>query len=275
MKIETKMIKMREELEKSNDEIMPLLEREYHRVDDELKLLYQRVSQMPEEELVSFLETQKLLAGAERTELKYFLILVAGLALVGGNRRKVNTKIGIHNILARSSARQSILFDSHFEGVVGKVFNYDVLKKNIPLSTKEMRRILDYRLKNVHYSSRIWKNTTGLNDKLYNIFTEGFSKGFSASRMASNLSSVTGVGFFKSMRLLKTELTAVVTNAQLSYFGQVGVKRVRHESVLDNRTSQICEERDGMIINVADAVVGENVPPLHPYCRSIIVPLTD
>ena len=37
-------------------------------------------------------------------------------------------------------------------------------------------------------------------------------------------------------------------------------------------TSEICQEMDGKIFNVKDGIPGDNVPPLHPNCRSTIVP---
>lgn len=273
MKAETRVMKLRKELEKSNTDTLSLLIEEYDEVTNACTDLYERLGEIDANEQISYAETQRELMNAEKTELKYFLILVAGIALLGGNKRKVLAKIGIHNILAKASSKQRLIFDMHFENVVQRVFITDMLKTKIPITRSQITEILDYRLNNVHYSARIWKNTMALSDKLYGVFTRGYERGLDASRMALDLSNVSGVGYFKSMRLIKTELTAVMTASQLAYYKEAGVKRVRHVSTLDDRTSEICEERDGLIINVEDAVVGESVPPLHPYCRSIIVPL--
>lgn len=46
-------------------------------------------------------------------------------------------------------------------------------------------------------------------------------------------------------------------------------------SVMDNRTTEICSQRDHMIIPKEDAdLLAENTPPLHPRCRSTLVPHT-
>ena len=45
--------------------------------------------------------------------------------------------------------------------------------------------------------------------------------------------------------------------------------------MLDSRTSKICREKDGQIFKVEEAEVGKNYPPLHPFCRSTAVIVTD
>lgn len=46
-------------------------------------------------------------------------------------------------------------------------------------------------------------------------------------------------------------------------------------AVLDSRTSEICRDMDGTIINNDDIRVGENAPPLHENCRSVLSPYID
>lgn len=49
------------------------------------------------------------------------------------------------------------------------------------------------------------------------------------------------------------------------------MKYFRFVATLDSRTSEKCRDHDGKICSIDDADIGENVPPLHPHCRSIIV----
>ena len=39
-------------------------------------------------------------------------------------------------------------------------------------------------------------------------------------------------------------------------------------ATLDNKTSSICQEQDGKVYRVKDAVPGVNMPPMHVFCRS-------
>lgn len=43
--------------------------------------------------------------------------------------------------------------------------------------------------------------------------------------------------------------------------------RYIYHCVHDSRTCQYCEALDGMVVLSADAAIGENCPPMHPWCR--------
>ncbi len=40
-----------------------------------------------------------------------------------------------------------------------------------------------------------------------------------------------------------------------------------YHCVHDSRTCQYCENLDGMVVSSADAEIGNNCPPMHPWCR--------
>ena len=42
--------------------------------------------------------------------------------------------------------------------------------------------------------------------------------------------------------------------------------------MLDNRTSKMCQLRDGEVYPMSEKSVGFNYPPLHPCCRSTVAP---
>jgi hypothetical protein len=46
-------------------------------------------------------------------------------------------------------------------------------------------------------------------------------------------------------------------------------------AVLDGRTSQLCQEKDGQEFLLSEKEVGVNYPPLHPWCRSSVEPVID
>ena len=46
-------------------------------------------------------------------------------------------------------------------------------------------------------------------------------------------------------------------------------------ATLDLRTSAVCRQLDGKTFLVEEAKAGENLPPMHPFCRSITVPMTN
>jgi len=51
------------------------------------------------------------------------------------------------------------------------------------------------------------------------------------------------------------------------------IKAVEFSAILDSRTTDICEARDGLILAIDDPRLSANTPPLHYQCRSILVPV--
>ncbi len=72
-------------------------------------------------------------------------------------------------------------------------------------------------------------------------------------------------------RTVRTVRSHVANQAYLNSFNQLGFDYVRFISVLDGRTSKLCASLDGSIWEINDPA--KRVPPLHPNCRSILVPV--
>ena len=67
-----------------------------------------------------------------------------------------------------------------------------------------------------------------------------------------------------------------VSNGVLSAWGKNRVSGWRHISVLDSKTSAVCAARHGKLWDKKHQPIGHDwvfhVPPLHPNCRSMLVP---
>ncbi|EMP8442903.1 minor capsid protein, partial [Acinetobacter baumannii] len=72
-------------------------------------------------------------------------------------------------------------------------------------------------------------------------------------------------------RTVRTVRSHVANQAYLNSFNQIGFEYVRFVSVLDGRTSKLCASLDGSVWEINDPA--KRVPPLHPHCRSILVPV--
>lgn len=71
-------------------------------------------------------------------------------------------------------------------------------------------------------------------------------------------------------RHMETYSTLATNKGLLLAYAHLG-KCLKHISVLDNRTTDLCRSRDGVIFPVSEAVFGVTIPPLHYRCRSIVV----
>lgn len=69
---------------------------------------------------------------------------------------------------------------------------------------------------------------------------------------------------------IDNELTYLVNQERVQIFEYYGIKKVQFKALIDDRTTDICREMNGKVIDINDLVLGENMPPLHYNCRSIL-----
>lgn len=82
---------------------------------------------------------------------------------------------------------------------------------------------------------------------------------------------------YKSNRLddkfygqIDNEITYLVNQERVQIFKYYGITKVIFKALIDERTTEKCREMNGKIFNINDLVLGENLPPLHYNCRSVI-----
>ena len=81
--------------------------------------------------------------------------------------------------------------------------------------------------------------------------------------------------YSNALRLVRTETAWVQNEATKQNYLDNDIKYYEFSAFLDKKTSKICKELDGKVIKVEEAVVGKNMPPLHPNCRSCMIPITE
>lgn len=69
---------------------------------------------------------------------------------------------------------------------------------------------------------------------------------------------------------IDNEATYLVNQERIQIFKYYGIKRVQFKAQIDERTTEECREMNGKVFDIDDLVLGENLPPLHYNCRSII-----
>ncbi len=119
-----------------------------------------------------------------------------------------------------------------------------------------------------HYSERIWSNSEVLAVKIEEVITSGLMSGKSSKNMAVELADLSQYGKMAAERLIRTETTYITNMAELESYKELDIDRYIFVATLDLRTSPMCREMDGKIIEVSKGIPGENLPPLHPWCRS-------
>lgn len=124
-----------------------------------------------------------------------------------------------------------------------------------------------------NFSDRIWGNKEKLINTLNTEVRDAFIRQDSYAKMKSILQHRAGVGQYDARRLIETEASFIMNQANGQAFQDDGIKRYENSAVLDGDTSEICKAMDGQKFLFTEARVSENYPPYHSFCRTIIIPV--
>ena len=82
---------------------------------------------------------------------------------------------------------------------------------------------------------------------------------------------------YKSNRLddkffgqIDNEITYLVNQERIQIFKYFGITKVQFKALIDERTTEVCREMNGRVFDIDKLVLGENLPPIHFNCRSVI-----
>lgn len=98
-------------------------------------------------------------------------------------------------------------------------------------------------------------------------------KGKEFSREA--IDKFTNKTVFASKRLAVSDSTFFASESHKDLMDYLEIESSEYVAVLDAVTTQICRSLDGSIIPNSEIRIGENAPPMHENCRSVLVPYID
>lgn len=133
-----------------------------------------------------------------------------------------------------------------------------------------------------HWSTRVWQNQRAAariieqtvvetlsmggrptDETFRQLFDEAMQKPGVTARQATHAAN----------RIVRTESAYVANQESLEAYRRAGIEEYEFVAVLDSRTSEQCQERDGKTYRVDSVETGVNYPPLHPFCRSSTGPV--
>lgn len=118
------------------------------------------------------------------------------------------------------------------------------------------------------YSQRVWGNSQHTIDSIAETLTSGFISGKSVPRMVKEIQELTQYGKYAAERLIRTECTFFSNQGAMESYRECEIEKYVFVATLDNRTSKQCQKHDRKVYEVAKAMPGKNLPPLHTWCRS-------
>ena len=187
------------------------------------------------------------------------------------------TLIELDKIGRESQQRLSLFLDeSYKENYTRNLFDLAKIG-GIEIAASAVERInsekvLASRWSGENYSSRIWQDKRKLSKVIKETVTSGIHQGLDIKEMSKRINDVMSSGYKNAVRLIRTEMNFVNNQATYDSFDECGILYYEFIAVLDNRTSKMCQSRDGEVYPMSEKSVGFNFPPLHPRCRSTVAP---
>lgn len=124
-------------------------------------------------------------------------------------------------------------------------------------------------------SERMEEHKRKLNLSIKEEILKGIKRGDSLQNISRIISDKFNISYTNTMRLVRTESSRVMNEATLNNYKENGIKKYEYMAYLDNKTSKDCRRLDGKTFDVEDAKAGVSLPPMHPNCRSTIIPFLE
>ena len=114
------------------------------------------------------------------------------------------------------------------------------------------------------YSDRLWGNVANFQSKLSFVLEQGITRGKGMDWMMDAWKKLTKTAGYEVARLLKTETMAMWSQATKEAYLDMGIEYV--EIINPEPCDEVCSDYVGEIIPLAEAELGDELPPYHPNC---------
>ena len=138
-----------------------------------------------------------------------------------------------------------------------------------------VREALKTNWSGLSFSERIWEHRRSLALTIKSELSKGLIRGDSLQDISKIISDKFDTSFSNAMRLVRTESCWVMNEATINNYKENGIKEYEFMAFLDSKTSKECRGLDGKKFSIEEYQAGVNLPPLHPNCRSCIIPVID
>lgn len=228
-------------------------------LDELLEKLKNGSSDMSRQELLKQLEAPAYQARLERLrQLQNQLDLV--MTQIYNQEKQKNTSF--YTDLANESYYKSMF---NIQQQAGLAFSFSSIDPQM------IDQVVNSKWSGKNYSERIWKNTEALAHDIKEQLLLGLVTGKTNREISKEIQNKYAVGVAVARRLVRTESCFIANEINFNAYEEAGIEKYLYCAILDLRTSQICRSLDRKIFLVKERKVGENSPPMHPWCRSTTV----
>lgn len=183
----------------------------------------------------------------------------------------------IDKILIETSHNVQISLEDHLINMYQREHRYTLEALeivDIPVTPiNAIKEIIEYPYAGAMYSERIWRNKNQLIQSINDDLTRAIIKGISVQNMSKDLMNRCHSLYYQAERLVRTETNYAMTQGHKNGYKDAGLVEFEFSAHIDARTSLKCRNMDKQIFLISESIVGTNTPPMHPNCRSTILPV--
>lgn len=149
-----------------------------------------------------------------------------------------------------------------------------ILGNGVKGASERAKSLVGQSFMNATFSERIWSNQEALRNKLSTILTKGLIGGKSYQSLVAEIRKDFSVSAREAMRLVRTEMVRVQTQAQIDSYKANGWEEFEFLAY-GTASCEICNALNKKHFKISDFQPAENAPPMHPNCRCRTAPYED
>ena len=138
-----------------------------------------------------------------------------------------------------------------------------------------IREVVKTNWSGLTFSDRIWEHRGKLKVTLKEELSKGLIRGDSLQDISRLMTDRLNNSYSNAIRLVRTESCWIMNEATVNNYKDNDIKEYEFMAFLDKKTSPQCRKLDGERLYIDEARAGLNLPPLHPNCRSCIIPVVE
>lgn len=224
---------------------------EFREFKRDLKTYMKLIEETGDEELLLELNTLAMKSRISRLEEMFYQCS----KYINEVYESTNKKLQIAYSSTIKDNYYQTIYDIHKAIGVGASFSY--------IDNDMIKEILAFPWSGRHYSQRLWTNRTKLKNAMVEELTQMLIQGKGVKETSRALSKRLDADLKNCIRLIHTEHSYFMETASQKAYDELDIDKYKILATLDKRTSKICQDLDGEVFNVKDAIVGVNMPPFH------------
>ncbi|MGE7364469.1 minor capsid protein [Staphylococcus cohnii] len=149
-----------------------------------------------------------------------------------------------------------------------------ILGESLQVSLSDVKTIILTPFHGSKWSTRHWKDMRVVRKHVQRTASHVLLRGRHPNEFVKDMRRDTGNSTYEIKRLLLTETARVQILATKAHMLEFSGEDAEYQYVakLDSKTTRTCRGLDGNVFKVKDMTPGVNAPPMHPFCRSAVVP---